>query len=238
MRTMKIKTADEIYNIVILAFQQACTALSLNSGIVKLDNDKSLDYTTEVTAHDYLSDYLRDRYCPKSGHFGDMDKMSIKVLSDTFVRCPSKIAYATFEFDRNELTYNIHVLLDRIGLMYSCGIACEADVQTYIYLKIKEQLGYLMQFFEILKDNSDMRCAFGEFCKWNSAGIDNVNKYLDTIHNGMSYAEYFDAVKKYNFAMQPIYDLAQIDVDELTFLQLRVRDGLMVSRRSVMKGEN
>ena len=54
----------------------------------------------------------------------------------------------------------------------------------------------------------------------------------------MSYAEYFDAVKKYNLAMQPIYDLAQIDVDELTFLQLRVRDGLMISRRSVMKGEN
>ena len=219
MRTMKIKTADEIYNIVILAFQQACTALNLNSGIVKLDNDKSLDYTAEVTAHDYLSDYLRDKYCPKSGHFGDMDKMSIKVLSDTFVRCPSKIAYATFEFDRNELTYNIHVLLDRIGLMYSCGIACEADVQTYIYLKIKEQLGYLMQFFEILKDNSNIR-------------------YANTVHDGMSYAEYFDAVKKYNLAMQPIYDLAQIDVDELTFLQLRVRDGLMISRRSVMKGEN
>ena len=244
MGRIRIKTADKIHNMVIMAFQQACDELGINNNVntVQLNDCKAkFRYTAKITTYDYLDEYLRDKYCPKAGDFGDIDKIPVKALSDVFVKQRYKILEPVFEFDRNELTFHIYTLLDRIGLMYAYGATRESGMRDYIYLRIKEAFGYLLQFFEFLKKFDHIQPAVEAFAHWTNEHVDKSQEHLKTVYDGMSYIEYFKVVRQHNLEMQPIYDLAKVDVNELAYLQVRFRDGLPFARSEFykfLKGEN
>ena len=243
MGKMKVKTADELHCIVVEMFQKACDELNLNSGNVQFNDNKSnLEYVTKITTYDWLADYLQDKYYPQSDNSFDPDDMiSVKALGDTFIKSCYKIMEPVFEFDHDGLTFHIYVLLDRIGLMYSYSATSESNMRNYVYLRIKEALGYLMHFFDVLKKCDHLQPAFEEFCKWNNENGKLSDKRLKAVRDGISYIEYFKIVRDYNLAMQPIYDLAKVDVNELAYLQVRFRDGLPLARsefNKFLKGEN
>lgn len=230
---MNIVTDGQVYETIMAVFSTACSEIGIDpseDNIVEISPNKQFRFKVRISVYSKLVDYLRAKYIRFGVHRGQQFA-SMSIFQDHFVNSIYPFVSGDFEFtDQKEYVYSITFLAERIALMYATRPNITWDrMSRYILLRLKKELGYALQFNNMARQCKNFNLAFDEFVKWNDRVLKQAHECKEKhINTSMNVIEYYEATKMYNEAIQPVFELAGVDVEELTRCELEIRDNLII----------